>query len=184
MWSAQQQVLASSSGAERLAGNLSCIYQLHFQSNQNDALFEVEKFHNTHAPSRIPCPCPDNSYYIFHRNISTHSGKGVKTVGRVLDSNIHTKFLNPRMNFCVRNMYKTDMKRKVIIYERIFEAIKRNLKSKIIWETYIRFYKTSAVTILTYGSEIWTLTTEDKIRLESMEMSLTELYGSSSTEAK
>ena len=62
------------------------------------------------------------------------------------------------------------MERKLGRFQQICGTIRRNLKNKATRTTLLKFYKTVAVPVLTYGSEIWSLTETDKRKIETSEM--------------
>ncbi|PSN54630.1 hypothetical protein C0J52_10839 [Blattella germanica] len=55
---------------------------------------------------------------------------------------------------------------------QIIGTIKSTLFKKVRSETILKFYKVMAIPILLYGSEIWTLTSNQLRRIEAAEMKL------------
>ena len=49
-------------------------------------------------------------------------------------------------------------------------TIRRTLKNKTLQETQMKFYKTLAVPVITYGCENWSLNRTEKRKIESSEM--------------
>lgn len=63
-----------------------------------------------------------------------------------------------------------DIENKINKFQRICGTINRTLRNKTRKDTKIKFYKTMAVPILTYGSESWVVKETDKRKLQAAEM--------------
>lgn len=68
------------------------------------------------------------------------------------------------------NNNSADVEKNVQKYQAICGTISRTLKNKTRKDTAIKFYKTMAVPILTYGSESWITTQKDTNKLQTAEM--------------
>lgn len=62
------------------------------------------------------------------------------------------------------------MEEKLHKYQWICGTLRRSLGNKVRKDTHMKLYKSVALPILLYGAETWTLTKEDKRRLEASEM--------------
>ena len=63
-----------------------------------------------------------------------------------------------------------DIPQKIAKFNLICGTIHRTLKGKARKETEIKFYKTMAIPLMTYGSEVWTKTRQDESRIQASEM--------------
>ena len=63
-----------------------------------------------------------------------------------------------------------DVDKKLQKFQRICGTISRTLKNKTRRETKIKFYKVMAKPVLSYGSELWTMTKRQESRIQASEM--------------
>ena len=114
----------------------------------------------------------------FKMKISTHKSKVMAFRGKwpvrskiVLDDMTMEqvssfKYLGCNVSFDCEN----DIPMKLNKFNAICGTIHRILKGKARKETELKFYKTMAIPLVTYGSEVWTTTKRDDSRIQASEM--------------
>ena len=70
----------------------------------------------------------------------------------------------------VSNTYDNDVDNKLHKYQLMCGTIHRTLRHKTRQDTRLKFYKTMATPVLTYGCETWTTRTRDRQRIQAAEM--------------
>ena len=86
--------------------------------------------------------------------------------GKIVEQVQHFNYLGCEVTF----NYEEDLRNKVHKFQNMCGTIKRTLKNKTQKETMLKFYKTMAVPILTYGSENWPMNRKDRRTIETAEM--------------
>jgi hypothetical protein len=65
---------------------------------------------------------------------------------------------------------ESDINNKIQKFQMVCGTISRTLKNKTRKDTLMKFYKTTAVPILSYGSESWVTSKKDKGKIQAAEM--------------
>lgn len=114
----------------------------------------------------------------YNLSISTHKTKVMAHSGKFpirtkiivdnkpLEQVSHFDYLGCNITYDVDR----DINNKISKFQWICGTINRTLKNKTRKETKLKFYKTMAVPVLTYGSESWIIKERDKSKLQAAEM--------------
>ncbi|KAJ4429720.1 hypothetical protein ANN_21924 [Periplaneta americana] len=103
--------------------------------------------------------------------VMAHSGKFTIRTKIIVDNKpieqvSHFDYLGCNITYDVDR----DIDNKISKFQWICGTINRTLKNKTRKETKLKFYKTMAVPVLTYGSESWIIKERDKSKLQTAEM--------------
>lgn len=125
------------------------------------------------ATHRLYTICRDYGMKISSKKSKTMAFKGKDPVrskivvnNEILEQVSHFTYLGCDLTY----ENETDIQKKLHRFQHICGTLSRTLKKRTRKETQLKFYKVMAIPVLLYGSETWTLKSQDLNRIQVSEM--------------